>query len=280
MSSTLMTFLKIPLTMAIPPRGPPHLFLRKISQAPLRGPEVQEQKVKLLQVTNATRVDPRPTPSLQKPTLAQRHAEVSTMLNKVWGKPDEEMRELADLEDGLKEFFAKHKEVRQTTRKLHEDLRVHVLEQITEIEGLRQNAENSQKAIQLLETRLQEETAKHSSLDELSAKVKVLEAENESLKTFIQESSNKETQARKELSDKHARVLADLNEKLEKSQGRVISLGFSDAEEEEEGERVLWRRLRSSVEHSRRLGDDSEAGSGDSDGDDSTYQESEEEDSE
>lgn len=43
----------------------------------------------------------------------------------------------------------------QTTRKLHEDLRVHVLEQITEIEGLRQNAENGQKAIQLLETRLQ-----------------------------------------------------------------------------------------------------------------------------
>jgi hypothetical protein len=29
-----------------------------------------------------------------------------------------------------------------------------VLEQITEIEGLRQNAENSQKALSLLETRL------------------------------------------------------------------------------------------------------------------------------
>ncbi|KAK1670068.1 hypothetical protein QYE76_058227 [Lolium multiflorum] len=108
----------------------------------------------------------------------------------------------------------------KTTRKLHEDLRVHVLEQITEIEGLRQNAENSQKAIQLLETRLQEETAKHSKFDELSAKVKVLEAENESLKTFIQESSNKETEARKELSGKHARVLADLNEKLERA--RVV----------------------------------------------------------
>ncbi|KAK1619803.1 hypothetical protein QYE76_025320 [Lolium multiflorum] len=130
--------------------------------------EEQEQKAKLLQVTNTTRVDPRPTPSLQKLTLAQRHAEVSAMLNKVWGKPDEEIRELA--EDSLKVFFAKHKEVRQTTRKLHEDLRVHVLEQISEIEGLRQNAENSQKAIQLLETRLQEETAKHSKLDELSAK--------------------------------------------------------------------------------------------------------------
>ncbi|KAK1590114.1 hypothetical protein QYE76_037158 [Lolium multiflorum] len=146
--------------------------------------EEKEQKAKLLQVTNATRVHLQPTPSLQKLTLSQRHAEVSDMLNKVWGKPDEEVRELADLEDSLKEFFAKHREVRQTTRKLHEDLRVHVLEQITEIEGLRQNAENSQHTIRLLESRLQEETAKHSKFDELSAKVQVLEAENESLKDF------------------------------------------------------------------------------------------------
>nr|XP_051214771.1 uncharacterized protein LOC127332506 [Lolium perenne] len=35
------------------------------------------------------------------------------MLNKVWGKSDEEMQELTDLEDGLRVFFAKHKEVRQ-----------------------------------------------------------------------------------------------------------------------------------------------------------------------
>ncbi|KAK1604234.1 hypothetical protein QYE76_027907 [Lolium multiflorum] len=103
-------------------------------------------------------------------------------------------------------------------RDAKQDLRVHVLEQITEIEGLRQNAENSQKAIQP-ETR-----PKALSLDELSAKVKVLEAENESLKTFIQESSSKETKARKELSEKHARDKAELNEKLEKSQGRVISV--------------------------------------------------------
>ncbi|KAK1686156.1 hypothetical protein QYE76_047004 [Lolium multiflorum] len=186
--------------------------------------EEQEQKAKLLQVTNATRVHLQPTPSLQKLTLSQRHAEVSDMLNKVWGKPDEEVRELADLEDSLKEFFAKHKEVRQTTRKLHEDLRVHVLEQITEIEGLRQNAENSQQAIRLLESRLQQETAKHSKFDELSAKVQVLEAENESLKNFVKKSASQENQARKELSEKHARDLAELNEKLEKSQGRVISV--------------------------------------------------------
>ncbi|KAK1696929.1 hypothetical protein QYE76_013626 [Lolium multiflorum] len=200
--------------------------------------EEQEQKAKLLQVTNTTRVDPRPTPSLQKLTLAQRHAEVSAMLNKVWGKPDEEIRELADLEDGLKVFFAKHKEVRQTTRKLHEDLRVHVLEQISEIEGLRQNAENSQKAIQLLETRLQEETAKPSKFDELSAKVQVLEAENESLKTFMKESSDKENQARKELSEKHARDLAELNDKLKKNQSRVTSLVSKNKVLETEAETI------------------------------------------
>ena len=83
-----------------------------------------------------------------------------------------------------------------------------------------------------------EETAKHSSFDELSAKVKVLEAENESLKTFIQESSNKETQARKELSDKHARDLAELNEKLERSQGRVISVVSKNKVLEAEAEAI------------------------------------------
>ncbi|KAK1683496.1 hypothetical protein QYE76_044344 [Lolium multiflorum] len=164
----------------------------------------------------------QPTPSLQKLTLSQRHAEVSDMLNKVWGKPDEEVRELADLEDNLKEFFAKHREVRQTTRKLHEDLRVHVLEQITEIEGLRQNAENSHKLSGCLSPAFK--TAKHSKFDELSAKVQVLEAENESLKDFVKKSASQENQARKELIEKHARDLAELNEKLEKSQGRVISV--------------------------------------------------------
>ncbi|KAK1642961.1 hypothetical protein QYE76_060766 [Lolium multiflorum] len=160
------------------------------------------------------------------------------MLDKVWGKPNVEMQELTELEDGLKVFFAKHKEVRQTTRKLHEDMRVHVLEQITEIEGLRQNAENSQKAIQLLETRLQEETAKHSAFDDLSAKVKVLEAENESLKAFIKESSGKENEARKELSEKHARDMAELNDKLKKSQSRVTSLVAKNKVQEAEAEAI------------------------------------------
>ncbi|XP_071674388.1 uncharacterized protein [Lolium perenne] len=125
-----------------------------------------------------------------------------------------------------------------STRKLHEDLRIHVLEQIKEIEGLREHAENSRKAIQLLETRLQEETAKHSSLDELSAKVKVLEAENESLQNFMKESSSKETEARKELSEKHAREKAELIDKLEKSQGRVISIIAKNKALEAEAEAI------------------------------------------
>jgi hypothetical protein len=37
---------------------------------------------------------------------------------------------------------------------LHEDLRVHVLEQKTEIDGLRQSYADSQKAITHLETRI------------------------------------------------------------------------------------------------------------------------------
>ncbi|KAK1613224.1 hypothetical protein QYE76_036897 [Lolium multiflorum] len=211
--------------------------------------EEQEQKAKLLQVTNATRVNLEPTPSLQKLTLAERHAEVSAMLNKVWGKPEEEVGYLAELEDSLKEFFVKHKEVRQILisdslccfsvhAETHEDLRIHVLEQIKEIEGLREHAENSRKAIQLLETRLQEETAKHSSLDELSAKVKVLEAENESLQNFMKESSSKETEARKELSEKHAREKAELIDKLEKSQGRALSLIAKNKALEAEAEAI------------------------------------------
>ncbi|KAK1645544.1 hypothetical protein QYE76_063349 [Lolium multiflorum] len=144
------------------------------------------------------------------------------MLNKVWGSRTRRGRASMSPEDGFEGIFAKHKEVRQ----------------ITEIEGLRQNAENSQKAIQLLETRLKEESAKRSSLEELAAKVKVLEAENESLKTFIQESSSKETKARKELSEKHDRDKAELIDKLEKSQGRVLSVISKNRVLEEEAEAI------------------------------------------
>jgi ElaB/YqjD/DUF883 family membrane-anchored ribosome-binding protein len=83
-----------------------------------------------------------------------------------------------------------------------------------------------------------EETAKHSSFDDLSAKVKVLEAENESLKTFIKESSDKENEKRKELSEKHARELTELNDKLKKSQSRVTSLVAKNKVQEAEAEAI------------------------------------------
>ncbi|KAK1630792.1 hypothetical protein QYE76_005107 [Lolium multiflorum] len=141
-----------------------------------------------------------------KAPLSQRHAEMSHLMNEVWGHPDTEEQMLSKLEGEIKVFFAQHKNVRQNTRKLHEDLRVHVLEQKTEIDGLRQSYADSQKATTLLETRIknyEEEIAKRPTIDALAAKVEVLEAENESLKKFLKESSEEESKKRKELSDKH-----------------------------------------------------------------------------
>ncbi|KAK1679706.1 hypothetical protein QYE76_040554 [Lolium multiflorum] len=170
-------------------------------------PEQYEQKVQLIRATGTPQTHPELFPTLQKVPLSQRQAEVSAMMD-------------------------------QNTRKLHEDLRINVLEQMTEIEGLRQNAENSQKAIKHLETRLNEETAKHSTFNDMSAKVKVLEAENESLKAFIKESSDKENLARKELSEKHARDMAELTDKLKKSQQRVTSLVAKNKVQEAEAEAI------------------------------------------
>nr|XP_051196618.1 uncharacterized protein LOC127309949 [Lolium perenne] len=195
--------------------------------------EQYEQKVQLIHATGASQ-----TSSLQKLPLSQRHAEISAMMEKVWGPADTEMKELSDLESELKVFFAKHKEVRQSTRKLHEDLRVHVLEQMTEIEGLRQTAESSRQAVLRLETRLKEETDKRPTIDALSAKVQVLEAENETLKNFLKESSEKETKEKKELSEKHSREMAELADKLKKSQQRVTTLEAKNKSQEAEAEAV------------------------------------------
>nr|XP_051190081.1 altered inheritance of mitochondria protein 21-like [Lolium perenne] len=195
--------------------------------------EQYEQKVQLIRATGASK-----TPSLQKLPLSQRHAEISAMMEKVWGPADTEMKELSDLESELKVFFAKHKEVRQSTRKLHEDLRVHVLEQMTEIEGLRQNAESSRQAVLRLEARLKEETDKRPTIDALSAKIQVLEAENESLKNFLKETSEKETKEKKDLSEKHAREMAELADKLKKSHQRVTTLAAKNKSQEAEAEAI------------------------------------------
>ncbi|KAK1617646.1 hypothetical protein QYE76_023163 [Lolium multiflorum] len=182
-----------------------------------------------------------PPPEQPIVPLAQRHAEISAMMEQVWGPANTEEQELADLESGLKVFFAKHKSVRQNTRKLHEDLRTHVLEHKKEIELLQTRDAESQKAIALLETRLknfEEEIAKRPSIDDLSAKVEVLEAENESLKNFMKESSDEENKERKELLEKHAHEVSDLAEKLKKSHQRIQTLASKNKSYEAEAEAI------------------------------------------
>ncbi|KAK1647653.1 hypothetical protein QYE76_065458 [Lolium multiflorum] len=166
---------------------------------------------------------------------------MTRLMNEVWGNPDTEEPMLAKLEGEIKLFFAQHKHVRQNTRKLHEDLRVHVLEQKTEIDGLRQSYTDSQKAITLLETRIknyEEEIAKRPTIDALAAQVEVLEAENESLKKFLKESSEEESKKRKELSDKHIQEVSDIAENLKKSQQRVKTLAAKNRAQEEEAEAI------------------------------------------
>nr|XP_051210995.1 uncharacterized protein LOC127328436 [Lolium perenne] len=227
--------------------------------------EQYEQKVQLIHATGASQ-----TPSLQKLPLSQRHAEISAMMEKVWGPADTEMKELSDLESELKVFFAKHKEVCQ----------------MTEIEGLRWIAENSRRAVLRSETRLKEETDKRPTIDALSAKVQVLEVENETLKNFLKESSEKETKEKKELSEKHSREMAELADKLKKSQQRVTTLaaknksqeaeaeaGFSDPEEEEEeaAEEGDEEGSGSSADHDEEGSDFDDGGSGGGSDDGSAY---------
>ncbi|KAK1651043.1 hypothetical protein QYE76_068848 [Lolium multiflorum] len=200
-----------------------------------------EKKLTLSGATGTPQTHPHLFPILQKAPLSQRHAEISAMMDQVWGPANTEEQELADLESGLKVFFVKHKNVRQNTRKRHEDLRTHVLEQKKEIELLQTRDAESQKAIALLETRLknyEEEIAKRPSIDALSAKVEVLEAENESLKNFMKESSDEENKKRKELLEKHAQEISDLAEKLKKSHQRVQTLASKNKSYEAEAEAI------------------------------------------
>ncbi|KAK1614880.1 hypothetical protein QYE76_020397 [Lolium multiflorum] len=200
-----------------------------------------EKKMALSGATGTPQTHPHLFPVLQKDPLAQRHAEISAMMEKVWGPANTEEQELADLESGLKVFFAKHKSVRQNTRKLHEDLRTHILEQKKEIELSQTRDADSQKAIAQLETRLkkfEEEIAKRPSIDDLSAKIKVLEAENESLKNFTKESSAEENKKRKELLEKHSQEVSDLAEKLKKSHQRVQTLASKNNRYEAEAEAI------------------------------------------
>ncbi|KAK1677052.1 hypothetical protein QYE76_037900 [Lolium multiflorum] len=117
--------------------------------------------------------------------------------------------------------------LQKNTRKLHEDLRVHVLEQKKEIEMLHKRDAESQKSIATLETCLkscEEQLAKRPSVDELAAELEVLKAEHDSLQEFLKESSEKETREKKELEEKHAQATAELDDKLKKSNTRIKTL--------------------------------------------------------
>jgi RNA polymerase-binding transcription factor DksA len=83
-----------------------------------------------------------------------------------------------------------------------------------------------------------EETDKRPTIDALSTKIQVLEAENETLKNFLKESSEKETKEKKELSEKHSREMAELADKLKKSQQRVTTLAAKNKSQEAEAEAV------------------------------------------
>ncbi|KAK1609136.1 hypothetical protein QYE76_032809 [Lolium multiflorum] len=200
-----------------------------------------ERKLLLSGATGTPQTHPHFFPTLEKISLSQRHAEVSKMMEQVWGPADTEEKELIELEGGIKAFFAKHKNVRQHTRKLHEDLRTHILEQRQEIDLLQSRDADNQKAIALLETRIksfEDDIAKRPSIDSLSAKIEVLQAENESLKKFLKESSEEETKKRRELLEKHTQELSDLAEKLKKSHQRIQTLAAKNKKYEEEAEAI------------------------------------------
>ncbi|KAK1627168.1 hypothetical protein QYE76_001483 [Lolium multiflorum] len=126
-------------------------------------------------------------------------------------------------------------------RKLHEDLRVLVLEQKVEIEGLHTSYAESQKAISILETRVkkhEEDIASLPSIKEISADLKVMKAERDSLQKFLKESAETETKMKRELEEKHAQEVSDLAEKLKKSNQRIKTLAAKNRAYETEAESI------------------------------------------
>ncbi|KAK1660623.1 hypothetical protein QYE76_048782 [Lolium multiflorum] len=145
----------------------------------------------------------------------------------VWGSAETEQQDLATLEDNLRVFFVKHKAVRQNTRQPHEDLRTLVLEQKSEIERLNKKEAEDRQAIIHLETRLknnEELLANRPSIDEISARLTVLETEHESLQQSLKESYERETRTKKELEEKHTQAMMEMAEKLKASNSRAKTL--------------------------------------------------------
>jgi hypothetical protein len=65
--------------------------------------------------TGTPQTHPHLFPVRQKAPLVQRHAEMTNLMNEVWGKPETEQQDLPTLKDNLRVFFAKHKAVRHVT---------------------------------------------------------------------------------------------------------------------------------------------------------------------
>jgi ElaB/YqjD/DUF883 family membrane-anchored ribosome-binding protein len=130
-----------------------------------------------------------------------------------------------------------------------------VLEQKIEIEMLQKRDAERQKSIAILETRLKnyegndsdlaprffnatiffeltvffyfrlsEQLAKRPSVDELSAELEVLKDGHDSLQEFLKEYSEKETDKKNEVEEKHAQAIADLTDKLKKSNAWIKTL--------------------------------------------------------
>nr|XP_051202604.1 uncharacterized protein LOC127316235 [Lolium perenne] len=180
---------------------------------------------------------PQPPPEQPDVTSAEAPADDAEKKLLLSRATETEQQELNDFESGLKVFFAKHKNVRQ----LHEDLRVLVLEQKTEIEGLHKRDAESQKSIATLETRLknyEEQLANRPSIDALSAELEVLKAERVSLQKFLKESYEKETREKKELEEKHAQATAELADKLKKRNQRIKTLVTKAKAYETEAENI------------------------------------------
>jgi chromosome segregation ATPase len=72
--------------------------------------------------------------------------------------------------------------------------------------------------------RLTELLAKRPSIDEISAKLEVLESKHESLQQSLKESHERETKLKKELEENHTQEMTEMAEKLKNSNNRVKTL--------------------------------------------------------
>ncbi|KAM0851416.1 hypothetical protein ACQ4PT_052436 [Festuca glaucescens] len=160
-------------------------------------------------------------PILLRALLHQCCNEITNLMNEVWGNPETEKEDLEEFEDAFLTFFAKHKTIRQSTRALHTEMKGVTLDQKHQIEELSAKEVESNKAVEVLAQHL---LTSRPSVDEISAKLKMLEAEHESVQASLKESQANEIKLKKELEAKHALATAELEKKLKESDERVKSL--------------------------------------------------------